>query len=67
MDGDWWMHGGGIPGIVSVYFRDPATDATVIVLGSCFRCLDPDGAEFDATAFGTRLMELALAELGDAP
>ncbi len=62
MEGDWWMHGGGLPGFVLVYFRDPATDASVVVLSNCFRCLAPDGAEFDVIAFGTRLMDLALIE-----
>ena len=59
MVGDWWMHGGGIPGFLSVYFRDPSTGATVIVLTNC-KCAGDDGTEFDVIGFGTRLMEYAL-------
>jgi D-alanyl-D-alanine carboxypeptidase len=59
MVGDWWMHGGGIPGFLSVYFRDPATGATVIVLTNC-KCAGHDGKEFDVIGFGTRLMEYVL-------
>jgi len=59
MVGDWWMHGGGIPGFLSVYFRDPSTGATVIVLTNC-KCTGDDGTEFDPVGFGTRLMEYVL-------
>lgn len=64
MDGDWWMHGGGIPGFRSAYLRDPTTDATVVVLTNCSGCLDVDGTELDVIGLATELMELALSEPG---
>jgi len=56
VEGEWWMHGGGVPGFQSVYFRDPATNATVIVLTNC-SCSNDDRPAFDVIGFGTRLME----------
>lgn len=61
-EGDWWMHGGGIPGFRSVYFRDPETSATVVVLSNCSGCLSSDGAELDVIQLGTRLMTYALSD-----
>lgn len=60
IEGDWWMHGGGIPGFHSVYLRDPESAATVIVLTNCSGCLDVDGSELDVIRLGTRLMDYAL-------
>jgi D-alanyl-D-alanine carboxypeptidase len=62
IEGDWWMHGGGVPGFQSVYLRDPETGATVIVLSNC-SCADDDVSGFDVIDFGTQLMGYAL----DAP
>ena len=60
MEGDWWMHGGGIPGFRSVYLRDQRTATTVVVLTNCSGCLDASGAELDVIQVGTHLMEYAL-------
>jgi D-alanyl-D-alanine carboxypeptidase len=65
MDGDWWMHGGGIPGFHSVYLRDPETAATVIVLTNCSGCLTADATEQDVIQLGTRLMNVALGDPSD--
>lgn len=62
VEGDWWMHGGGIPGFRSVYLRDPMTDATVVVLTNCSGCLDAAGVELDVIELATELLELALSE-----
>ena len=62
MDGDWWMHGGGLPGFSSVYFREPETAATVVVLSNCSGCLDVDGTELDVIQLGTQLMAYALGD-----
>lgn len=67
MEGDWWMHGGGIPGFRSVYLRDPTTDATVVVLSNCSGCLDANGDEFDVIDLATRLMTLALPDTAGDP
>ena len=64
VEGDWWMHGGGIPGFRSAYLRDPTTDATVVVLTNCSGCLDADGTALDVIGLATGLMELALSEPG---
>ena len=67
IEGDWWMHGGGIPGFRSVYLRDPTTDATVVVLSNCSGCLNTDGVELDVIELATGVMEFALSEAGATP
>ncbi len=59
IEGEWWMHAGGVPGFNSVYLRDPSTVSTVIVLTNC-SCVGDGRSGFNVIDFGTRLMEYVL-------